>query len=186
MTFKAEYIWIDGTQPTAKLRSKTKIIGGEPAGLEELPIWGFDGSSTNQAEGHSSDRVLKPVFTCPDPIRGGRNILVMCEVLLASNMKPHPTNTRAIAARAEKKYAEDDMWFGLEQEYTMLRADGTLEWDIPPGRWTILRFGHTPTGAEVKHSRPEGRGLECDKMSARAARVQFQNYVGRILEETMI
>ncbi|MFE4718694.1 glutamine synthetase beta-grasp domain-containing protein, partial [Streptomyces sp. NPDC056728] len=79
MTFKAEYIWIDGTQPTAKLRSKTKIIAGSAPALEELPIWGFDGSSTSQAKGHASDRVLKPVFSCPDPIRGGNDVLVLCE-----------------------------------------------------------------------------------------------------------
>src|SRR3546814_17539230 len=63
-----EYIWFDGTKPTAKLRSKTKIVedGVKPA---DLPIWGFDGSSTNQAPGDASDCVLQPVFTCPDPIR---------------------------------------------------------------------------------------------------------------------
>ncbi len=120
MAYQAEYIWLDGTVPTAQLRSKTKIIedGKEP------PIWGFDGSSTNQATGDKSDCVLKPVFVCPDPIRGGANVLVMCEVNLV-NGKPHPTNTRAAARLAAKKYAADDMWFGLEQEYTMLRADGT-------------------------------------------------------------
>ena len=76
MVYKAEYIWIDGTEPTAKLRSKTKIV---PDGAE-LPIWGFDGSSTNQATGDKSDCVLMPVFHCPDPIRGGNDVLVMCEV----------------------------------------------------------------------------------------------------------
>ena len=45
MVYKAEYIWIDGTTPTANLRSKTKIV---PDG-EQPPIWGFDGSSTQQA-----------------------------------------------------------------------------------------------------------------------------------------
>ena len=73
MSYKAEYIWIDGTSPTAKLRSKTKIVadGVEP------PEWGFDGSSTNQAEGHASDCILKPVATYPDPIRGGDHVLVL-------------------------------------------------------------------------------------------------------------
>ena len=47
-----------------------------------------------------------------------------------------------------------------------LGADGTLNWDAPPGRWTILRLGHTPTGAKTKHGRPETMGLECDKLSA--------------------
>lgn len=59
--------------------------------------------------------------------------------------------------------------------------DGTLSWDAPPGRWTILRLGHTPTGAKTKHGRPETMGLECDKLSAAAARVQFDHYAGVIL-----
>lgn len=64
-----------------------------------------------------------------------------------------------------------------------LSPDGKLNWAVPAGRWTILRFGHTATGASVKHSRPESKGLECDRMSAKAVSVQFENYVGRILKE---
>jgi alpha-L-rhamnosidase len=64
-----------------------------------------------------------------------------------------------------------------------LSPDGKLDWDAPPGRWTILRFGHTATGAIVKHGRPESKGFECDKMSAKAAQVQFENYTGKILKE---
>ena len=66
MAIKAEYIWIDGTEPTAKLRSKTKILD-KKVGTADLPIWGFDGSSTNQAPGSASDCVLKPVFSLPGP-----------------------------------------------------------------------------------------------------------------------
>ena len=121
MAYQAEYIWLDGTEPTPLLRSKTKILDDT---VTEMPVWGFDGSSTNQATGDKSDCVLKPVFTCHDPIRGGRNVLVMCEVMLV-NGRPHPTNTRAAARTAAKKYADHDMWFGMEQEYTMLRPDGT-------------------------------------------------------------
>jgi glutamine synthetase len=121
VAYQAEYIWIDGTSPTPLLRSKTKILAdGKP-----LPIWGFDGSSTEQASGESSDCALRPVFSCPDPIRGGDNVLVMCEVLNALDMKPHPTNTRAACEKTQKKYAKHGMIFGLEQEYTMLRTDGT-------------------------------------------------------------
>ena len=90
MAYQAEYIWIDGTEPSPLMRSKTKIMkdGKEPG------IWGFDGSSTNQATGDNSDCVLRPVFTCPDPLRGPDDILVLCEVLTV-DMKPHPTNARA-------------------------------------------------------------------------------------------
>src|SRR5271155_518297 len=113
MSYQAEYIWIDGTEPSPLLRSKTKIVedGKEP------PIWGFDGSSTNQAEGSDSDCVLQPVFVCPDPLRGENDKLVMCEVLL-TDMTPHPTNTRRACAEAAEKYKSFEPWFGIEQEYT--------------------------------------------------------------------
>ena len=128
--YRAEYIWIDGTEPTAKLRSKAKIVkvGEEP------PIWGFDGSSTNQAHGEKSDCVLRPVFTCPDPVRQGNNVLVMAEVLLP-DFTPHPTNTRAACAEAAKKYADREFLFGIEQEYTFFignRPLGFPESGFPP------------------------------------------------------
>ncbi|MHB8467554.1 MAG: glutamine synthetase GlnII [Acidimicrobiales bacterium] len=121
MTIKAEYIWIDGTEPTALLRSKTKIVDDG----SELPIWGFDGSSTNQAPGKASDCVLRPVFSCPDPIRGGANLLVMAEVLL-TDMTPHPTNTRAALAAVAAKYAGQEPLFGIEQEYTLFKGSRPL------------------------------------------------------------
>ncbi|BDM67796.1 glutamine synthetase [Streptomyces nigrescens] len=121
MTIKAEYIWIDGTQPTAKLRSKTKILSD----ASKLPRWGFDGSSTNQAEGHSSDLVLEPVFSCPDPIRGGDHLLVLCEVL-NTDLTPHSSNTRALLRPVAEKFADQEPIFGIEQEYTFLKGERPL------------------------------------------------------------
>jgi glutamine synthetase len=134
-SYKAEYIWIDGAQPTQKLRSKTKIV---PKG-QEPPIWGFDGSSTNQAAGHASDCVLKPVFHCPDPVRGGDNRLVMCEVLL-TDMTPHASNTRAPLAEVAKKHAAHEMWFGIEQEYTFFDGIKPLGW--PDNGFPAPQFGY--------------------------------------------
>ena len=116
MPYKAEYIWIDGTEPTAQLRSKMKIVpdGSEP------PIWGFDGSSTNQAPGKASDCVLKPVRVVPDPIRGGANVLVLCEVLL-TDMTPHASNTRAGLREVVAQYEDQEPLFGIEQEYTLFK-----------------------------------------------------------------
>ena len=119
MAIKAEYIWVDGTEPTAKLRSKTKILE-DGTKAKDLPIWGFDGSSTNQAPGDKSDCVLRPVFSCPDPIRGGDNILVMAEVLYI-DMTPHETNTRAACAAIAERYASHESIFGIEQEYTFFK-----------------------------------------------------------------
>ncbi|MDH5421152.1 MAG: glutamine synthetase beta-grasp domain-containing protein, partial [Acidimicrobiia bacterium] len=123
MSYRAEYIWIDGSIPTSKLRSKTKVV---PSG-EDLPIWGFDGSSTNQAPGKNSDCVLRPVLVLPDPIRGGDDVLVMCEVLTV-DMEPHPSNTRAACVATEEKYASFEPWFGIEQEYTFFKDGRVHGW----------------------------------------------------------
>ena len=123
MSYRAEYIWIDGTKPTSKLRSKTKVLNDG----DELPLWGFDGSSTNQAPGDNSDCVLRPVMTVPDPIRGGNDVLVMCEVLTV-DMEPHPSNTRAACLVATDKYAAMEPWFGIEQEYTFFKDGRVHGW----------------------------------------------------------
>ncbi|OGH74014.1 MAG: glutamine synthetase [Candidatus Magasanikbacteria bacterium RIFCSPHIGHO2_02_FULL_51_14] len=139
MKIMAEYIWMDGAKPTAKLRSKTKILGGSVSKLEEIPMWGFDGSSTAQAEGHDSDRQLKPVAYVRDPIRGGDNILVLCEVLYPDG-RPHESNTRAHLREVAEMYKDHDPWFGFEQEYTFFDGARPLGW--PSHGFPAPQFGY--------------------------------------------
>jgi glutamine synthetase len=113
----AEYIWIDGTKPNALIRSKTKVIKTE----EDPPVWGFDGSSTKQAEGTNSDCVLKPCLVTPDPFRGYDNILVLCEVWNPDGT-PHATNQRAVCRQVSSIHDQHDPWFGMEQEYTLMKG----------------------------------------------------------------
>lgn len=64
-----------------------------------------------------------------------------------------------------------------------LSPDGTLFWDnAPEGKWRIIRFCSVPTGAKTKHGRASLLGLECDKMSSKAAKVQWDNYFSRIAD----
>ena len=109
-THKLEYIWLDGSPDMQQLRSKTKLIRDFSGELEDAPMWSFDGSSTNQAEGGSSDCLLKPVAIYPDPQRVN-GYLVMTEVLQADGT-PHSTNGRATIDDDD-----NDFWFGFEQEY---------------------------------------------------------------------
>ena len=62
-------------------------------------------------------------------------------------------------------------------------ADGRLTWDAPEGDWTILRFGHTPTGKENHPAPNEGRGLECDKLSRDAAEAHFAGMLGKVITD---
>lgn len=110
---KLEYIWLDGYKPTQSLRSKTKIVDNFDGKLESCPMWSFDGSSTEQAEGGSSDCLLKPVSIFPDPDRKNA-FLVMTEVLNADGTA-HESNGRATIDDDD-----NDFWFGFEQEYFLI------------------------------------------------------------------
>ena len=124
---KAEYIWIDGNEPTAKLRSKTKILSGLVNSVADLPEWSFDGSSTQQADGSDSDCLLRPVRIIKDPVRGGDNLIVMCEVFNADG-SVHKSNSRAALRELTKKFNDQDPWFGIEQEYTFFDGIKPLGW----------------------------------------------------------
>ena len=121
---KLEYIWLDGYKPTQSLRSKTKIVKDFGGTLEECPTWSFDGSSTEQAEGNSSDCLLKPVALFPDPARND-GWLVMTEVLNPDG-SPHVSNGRATIDDDD-----DDFWFGFEQEYFLWDPETNLPLGFP-------------------------------------------------------
>ena len=123
---KLEYIWLDGYKPTQSLRSKTMIEDDFSGELKDAKQWSFDGSSTEQASGDDSDCLLQPVAVYPDPDRfGGNGWLVMCEVLNADGTA-HESNGRATI-----EDEDNDFWFGLEQEYTLIDTDTNLPLGFP-------------------------------------------------------
>lgn len=129
MTHKgfAEYIWLDGTEPTQGMRSKARVVAVNPnPSPSDFPSWSFDGSSTGQAPGDQSDCLLRPVRVVKDPHRGPGDFLVLCEVEAADGA-PHPTNHRAILRAAlDAAGAAADPWTGFEQEYTIFHEGRPL------------------------------------------------------------
>ena len=122
MKSKLEYIWLDGYMPTQSLRSKTRVESDFSGKLEDCPMWSFDGSSTEQADGSASDCLLQPVAIFKDPLRLSA-YLVMTEVLNADGTA-HVSNGRATIDDDD-----EDFWFGFEQEYFLW---DTIS-DLPPG-----------------------------------------------------
>ena len=125
----AEYIWIDGAVPTRFVRSKARVVDvGKNPSIEDFPEWSFDGSSTNQAEGHDSDCLLQPVAFIEDPVRGEGNYLVMTEVLNPDGT-PHNSNSRAqLREVLDAGAAAQEPWVGFEQEYTLFQNRTPLGW----------------------------------------------------------
>jgi glutamine synthetase len=182
---KAEYIWMDGHKPTEKLRSKTKILNGKINNIDDLPLWGFDGSSTMQATGQNSDCMLKPVKFIPDSIRGGDNVIALCEVFNADGTV-HVTNTRAQLRKLAVKYKKQEPWFGIEQEYTLFQGIKPLGW--PDNGFPAPQGGYyCGVGADEVFGRPivEAHmdaciraGLEISGINAEVMPAQWEFQIG--------
>ena len=123
---KLEYIWIDGGNPTAQVRSKVKVVENFDGSVEGCPEWGFDGSSTMQAEGKNSDCILKPVRLYFTPANGGK-YLVLCEVY-NGNGTIHDSNNRSLLREMIDDFGDQDPWVGIEQEYTLMKDGRPLGW----------------------------------------------------------
>ena len=122
---KLNYVWLDGYEQQ-NLRSKIKVIkskdllwfetknNGWVPNIGSLPQWNFDGSSTRQAPGSSSECLLQPVRI----YRTHRNHdwLVLCEVLNADGT-PHASNKRAELREQLNNTEDKKFWWGFEQEY---------------------------------------------------------------------
>ncbi|MCC5928646.1 MAG: hypothetical protein JJU28_05315 [Cyclobacteriaceae bacterium] len=63
-----------------------------------------------------------------------------------------------------------------------LAEDGKLYWEVPAGKWTILRMGYQPTGRQNHPAPPQGRGLEIDKFSREAVDAYWQNSISKMLD----
>ena len=128
---KLEYLWLDGCTPT-QIRSKTKVVRSFGRKGGEAPVWGFDGSSTEQAEGKNSDCVLKPVRVYPHPSEQDYSSIVLCEVWNVDDT-PHKTNTRRLLEETIIDCDHDqnwpiDEWVGFEQEYTLYENNKPYGW----------------------------------------------------------
>jgi len=134
----AEYVWLDAALTP---RSKTMTMPKLPNSIADLRIWNYDGSSTEQAEGHNSEIFIHPRAMFKDPFRGAPHILVMCDAMNAWDNKPSIGNTRAMCAEVMEKYKQHDPWFGIEQEYTLMKPGKVGEVPTEP-------YGFNADGSE--------------------------------------
>lgn len=91
-----------------------------------------------------------------------------------------------IAANETPVYCKDELIHSEDiiDVSHLLQADGRLCWTAPDdGRsWMLLRVAQTSTKAKTKHGRPGQMGLECDKLSAEAARLQWNSFAQVVID----
>jgi len=125
------------------------------------------------------------VFQCPDPIRGGNNILVLCEVLLP-DFTPHETNSRSACVAAAEKYAADEPMFGIEQEYTFFQEGRPLGWPevgypAPQGPYYCSVGADYAVGREIIERHTQAcidAGLKIEGTNAEVMKGQWEFQIG--------
>jgi len=62
-------------------------------------------------------------------------------------------------------------------------AEGRLDWDVPAGEWTILRFVCANTGLPLRLPSPNSGGLAIDHFNAEATKFHFQYLLDKLRQE---
>ncbi|MGA8093581.1 MAG: glycosyl hydrolase [Steroidobacteraceae bacterium] len=114
--------------------------------------------------------------------------LRLFSIVLASEPRIHQLPGKsgaqwAISRRTTAQDVPDDVCVPLESVIDLtgrINPDDSLSWTPPAGRWRILRIGCTTTGTE-NSAAGGAQGLECDKLSAVAATLQFDSWFGQAL-----
>lgn len=61
--------------------------------------------------------------------------------------------------------------------------NGQIRWEVPEGRYAVLRFGHTGTGIKVSTHSPGAGGLAIDYLNAQAMDLHFNRVVLPVLDD---
>lgn len=64
-----------------------------------------------------------------------------------------------------------------------MKPDGSLNWDIPKGNWTIMRFVSRSTGTTTRPAPTPGHGFEVDRFSSDALRYHFNQFHQKLLDK---
>jgi glutamine synthetase len=177
MKFSLEYVWIGGNH---EFRSKIKIIHlDHELTFADLPVWNFDGSSTNQADSEDTEVMLRPVKVVPSPfvLAHCTSYLVLCETYSA---------IKQVSEREKAKQIFDTRldlvpWFGLEQEYIMLGKN--IPNDIQNQGAYYCGVGHGKYALERQIALEHldaclFAGLEISGINAEVAHCQWEYQIG--------
>ena len=97
-----------------------------------------------------------------------------------SNLPEKMFAARGSVKRDTKPVAKDALVLKVVDLTQQMNKDGSLEWHVPAGDWTILRIGYICNGRCNHPASEKGRGLEVDKLSASAMDYHFEQYVTRL------
>ena len=118
MKVLCEYVWIGGNN---EFRSKVRVLNLESldTDISKIPVWNYDGSSTDQAEGNDSEVMIHPKRAFINPFYNIDSLLVLCDTYRPDG-SPLSNNHRPNAVKIFNQCLEEEPWYGIEQEYFLI------------------------------------------------------------------
>ena len=188
--YKLEYIWLDGYEPVPNLRGKTQVKEFDEVSRssKNFPMWGFDGSSTRQAEGHNSDCMLKPVAVLSrlhQEERRARHVRSHACPTARPRIRPMPappswmirtpgsaSSRNTSSTRTARRSASRRAAVSRLRKANTTPASATRTWAISPARsWTRTSTSASTPASTTKASTPKWpRASGNSKSSAKAPR----------------
>ncbi len=204
------YIQFEFDQPFAA-RSATILLGKYTGGVQGIVQGSEDGKRFNNLQKigfpmrvNSNHTDTYPetfsVGNDPAPLRfyrivfASKDSLPVAEVSLSSGLRTSEAVVKSgmtkrgglekivveAGALAPGLAVKEDQILNLTGE---MKPDGTLDWEVPQGQWTILRIGYTPIGMDNHPASDSGHGLECDKMSTKALDAHWAGFMGKVVKD---
>lgn len=96
------------------------------------------------------------------------------------HVKPYLPTSSHYAEPGEEQAVVPDRILDITNH---LQPDGTLDWQVPDGKWTVVRMGRRINGAGTRPAPEAAVGLECDRFDTRALEFHLNQYVGKLLEK---
>ncbi len=96
------------------------------------------------------------------------------------HVKPYLPTSARYAEPGEGKVVVPDSILDITKH---LKPDGTLDWHVPDGKWTVVRMGRRINGAGTRPAPEAAVGLECDRFDTKALEFHLDQYVGKLLKK---
>ena len=118
-------------------------------------------------------------------LKEGKNQIPILELSLGAGCMSGYEAKVGIRAKDDAANSFEDLSLKPSQQLdpkSIIDLTGLKEWDAPTGNWTIVRIGHTSTGATTHPSTTPG--LECNKLSSAAVREHIKNMFGPVMADS--
>ncbi|NLH74430.1 MAG: hypothetical protein GX456_15380 [Verrucomicrobia bacterium] len=185
--------WVKPEQSMQHLvASETNVVGPAvidwvlPRPIPRPPFFGEGGLPSELEKARKEFCLDVAVLAFPMPKGGGRILDIEEKALyIRAPYSSQPGVRPYFLSSAEYPALSSDECVDRKRIVDLtsrLSADGRLNWSVPEGHWTILRFGRTSTGQNTRPAPQPGLGLESDKFDRAALDAHFGAFVGKLLE----